>query len=201
VGNTNRWESYAPTNEAAVANDAWYHSLSAVKLAIYECVASGIWRLRYTTPDVAATTTGGAPYTLPIATGSALGGVKSMGAGLAGNVTVNADGSMTAPASQGGASTFSQLGGLPTDNAALATSLSAKADLIGGKVPLTQLPAPLTRLLFRYPAGQNTIYECPIVYLNGVQTNPPFNVVIDDVIAIQAITMAGIKGNVILRLA
>jgi hypothetical protein len=61
-GNRNRWESYAPTDEAGLAGNAWYHVISAAKISMYECYqAAGAdkanaWRLRYTSPDAAATT-------------------------------------------------------------------------------------------------------------------------------------------------
>lgn len=53
---------------------------------------------------------GGTSYTLPQATTAALGGIKSAGTGLDGNVVVNADGSATAPTGMGGtgASSFVQ---------------------------------------------------------------------------------------------
>ncbi|QKG57014.1 hypothetical protein GKZ68_10475 [Hymenobacter sp. BRD128] len=49
---------------------------------------------------------GSSPYTLPVASALALGGVKSAGAGLVGNVVVNADGSMSAPSGGGGSASF-----------------------------------------------------------------------------------------------
>ena len=76
-GNKNRWESYAPTNEAGRVGDAWFYAISATKIAIYECIADNTtpmaaqtgegvavpvspWRLRFTSPDAATGTgTGG----------------------------------------------------------------------------------------------------------------------------------------------
>jgi len=78
----------------------------------------------------------GYTYTLPTATSTTLGGVKSAGGTLTGNVVVNADSSMSAPAGA------TNTDGLPegainkyyTDMRA-----ALKADLVGGKVPVAQL--------------------------------------------------------------
>jgi hypothetical protein len=66
AGNRNRWESRAPgATDAGAVGDAWYHAISADKLAIYECfqtvaTAAGAsqWRVRYTTPDAQTPTPG-----------------------------------------------------------------------------------------------------------------------------------------------
>jgi|GEM_PF-4688508 len=134
----------------------------------------------------------GTSYTLPQASTTTLGGVKSMGAGLTGNVTVNSDGSMTAPAGDSGPavtieqslasgsttavpSTAAVKAATEALSAAIGTkasssALAAKADLTAGKVPLTQLPGPVNRLCYNFPPGQSTTYEVPIVFLDQAGT-------------------------------
>jgi hypothetical protein len=65
VGSKNRFESYAPSTELAPEGDAWFHTISATKLAIYDSAgadpvtpANGVWRLRFTSPDPVTNTTG-----------------------------------------------------------------------------------------------------------------------------------------------
>ena len=106
----------------------------------------------------------------------------------------------------------------------LTAALGGKADLVGGVVPYAQLPPPLNRITFPFPAGQTTTYDVVIAFLemagtyavesqngvklsgpapvytvNGALANPPLNVVVGDTIAITAATPAGVKGYLVLR--
>jgi hypothetical protein len=63
-GSVNQWHSYAPTNEPAQPGSAWFHTISATKLAIYECVTApdpstgfSTWGLRFTSPEPVNNTT------------------------------------------------------------------------------------------------------------------------------------------------
>ncbi|SHJ76290.1 hypothetical protein SAMN02745146_0104 [Hymenobacter daecheongensis DSM 21074] len=72
-GNTMRWESYVPENEPGQDGDAWFHTISATKIAIYryrageEVTSGGIvsnsspWQLRFTSPDAGVSSGGPVP--------------------------------------------------------------------------------------------------------------------------------------------
>ena len=71
------------------------------------------------------TVDGSGVISLPIATGTVLGGIKSSA-----SIQIAADGTATAVATVG-ATAFSAITGAPTDNTALSTTLAAKANLAG----------------------------------------------------------------------
>jgi hypothetical protein len=104
AGTTTYHESFAPTLAyPGKPGDTFYWHVSKTQYAMYDypntLLAAGAnpWRERFASPEAAGGGSGG-NYTLPVATAAGLGGVKSAGTGLAGNVVVNADGSMSAPA-------------------------------------------------------------------------------------------------------
>lgn len=97
-----------------VLNDT---AINTVSGDIWEKTAATVWtkrgNLKGPKGDSGAAGTGSSstsPYSLPQATNTALGGVKSAGAGLAGNIVVNGDGSMSAPSNGAGVTIETALG-------------------------------------------------------------------------------------------
>jgi hypothetical protein len=62
----------------------------------------------------------------------------------------------------GGAADFSTLTGAATDNASLAAALSAKADLVAGKVPVSQMPSAVLGGL-NYQGTYNAVTNTPAI--------------------------------------
>ncbi|MDJ0363563.1 hypothetical protein QMK33_00245 [Hymenobacter sp. H14-R3] len=139
AGNVNQWKSYAPTTEPGQPGDAWFHTVSATKLAIYECVASGTWGLRFTSPDAAASTV----VTQPTTGGT--GTVKSVNGTLPdanGNVTIQAG---------GGASSVTLVQTIGAGNATDIPSTAAVAGAVAGILVNHEILVAVTQTTTRVP--------------------------------------------------
>jgi hypothetical protein len=100
-GSVNQWKSYAPTTEPGTVGAAWFHNISATKVAIYECLTApdgaghSTWGLRFTSPDAAASS-------VVSSGGGTVKSVNGQNPDAAGNVVVNAGSSLPTQAGNQG---------------------------------------------------------------------------------------------------